>query len=131
MMATPIRRGTAAQVGQPPSADEVTRAKLQQLNTRIDAAIQQNRHGEYTAMALSTLLFLVGLTLLVLGFLQRDFAAIGVGALLDTVVMWPIKNIIALRSQNIRLAVLPGMLDLLPPQEALQVWKQFYEKWLK
>lgn len=114
----------------PATPDVVTKKKLESLYHRIDQTLKENRKAEILTMLLCTLLFLTGLGLFIAGYALREPFFTASGAVVDIGIIWPVKRIIDLRNENIKLSVLPGMLDLLPPEEAVKVWKEFYKKWL-
>lgn len=107
----------------------VTEAKLERLYERIDQVLQANRHAETLTLLLSTVLFLSGVALLVAGFAFGEPLITGSGVVVETGIIWPLRRIVKLREQNVQLQVLPGMLDLLPPEEAAEQWKKWYAKW--
>lgn len=111
------------------SPETVRKKKLEKLYHRIDKVLNDNRRGEILTMILCTLLFLSGLGLFIAGYVLREPLLIGSGVIVDIGLIWPIRRITELRDENIKLSVLPGMLDLLPPEEAVTEWKKFYKKW--
>jgi len=109
--------------------DVVMQKKLERLYRRIDQALKDNRKAEMLTMILCTLLFVTGLGLFIAGYVLREPFYTGSGVVVEIGIIWPIKRIVDLRDENVKLSVLPGMLDLLPSEEAIKVWKEWYEKW--
>jgi Flp pilus assembly protein TadB len=113
----------------PASATEIRQAKLEGLNQRIDQALRDNGRAEILVWALCTLLFLCGVALFVGGFILGEPIITGSGVVVEIGIIWPLRQIMKLREDNVRLQVLPSMLDILPPEEAKEQWKKWYDKW--
>ena len=84
-------------------------AAIDEINSRIDEALDRARRLENIVISMAAVLFLTGLAVFVAGFiLERDFAII-TGAVLQSSVLWPVKKLIEIRDQNIRLGVIPSL----------------------
>ena len=57
--------------------------------------------------------------------------AIGIGAIFDTMVCWPINKLINMRKDNIALAAVPAIISLLTRKEAAREIRRLVTKLLR
>ena len=94
---------------------------VREVTTCIDAAIEKNRRTERVVIAVLILLFLTGLGLLIYGALIRRWELLVPGGLAQLVIYFPIRRLIRLREDNMRLQILPQLLRLADTKEAKQL----------
>ncbi len=88
------------------------------VTARIDLAIDQNRRQEWIIYAVLVILLIVGLGLIVGGALSGNWWFLAPGTILQLLVVLPIRRLIELRADNLRLQILPELLRLASTAEA-------------
>lgn len=88
---------------------------IESINQRIDEIIAKNTREEYIVIAMSVALFLIGVSLLVVEIIMKEVVFIGITALVNAFLYWPIKMILKIRRENITLASTITLLQALPP----------------
>ncbi len=83
-----------------------------EVTDRIDAAIAKNRRYEQVIIFLLILLFLVGLALIVWGAIIQRWELIVPGSLFELAIVFPIRQLVKLRNDNMRLQIIPQLLRL-------------------
>src|SRR4051794_15549885 len=98
--------------GIPPGAPK----NYEQVTQAIDDAIFKNRYKEWVTIWSLMLLLLVGMSLTIAGvFLER--LSVGIpGGITNLGIVWPIKHLLKLRADNVRLLAIPSLLILTGPQ---------------
>ena len=91
---------------------------VREVTAQIEAAIAANRRQEWIVIGSLIALFVVGLSLLVYGAVIQAWQALVPGGLIQTVVIFPIRKLIALREENKALQILPQLMRLAEDDEA-------------
>ena len=91
---------------------------VQEVTACIDAAIEKNRRAERIVIAVLVLLFLAGLGLLVYGAAIQRWELLVPGSLVQLVIFFPVRKLIQLREDNMRLQILPQLMRLADSDEA-------------
>jgi len=94
---------------------------VREVTACIDAAIKKNRRTEYAVIAVLLLLFLAGLGLLIYGAVIQRWELLVPGGLVQLIIYFPIRRLIRLREDNMRLQILPQLLRLAETKEAKQL----------
>lgn len=91
---------------------------LAALNARVDQALSRNARAEYIIIALSAAIFLLGVGLLAVSYVEKNpYVATG-SLLLQGFLYWPIQQIRQLRRENIMLQTVPAVVAMIDPVEA-------------
>lgn len=90
---------------------------IHDINKRIDAALDRAKRLEVIVTVMAGLLFSTGIVVFIIGFILDKDVAIGSGALVQSIILWPIKKLIEIREQNIKLGVIPSMTLTLPNEK--------------
>ncbi len=85
---------------------------------RIDAVIDRNKKHESIIIALSIVIFIVGVTGFVYGLFTGNAWVITPSTLITGLLYWPINKIDQIRKDNTALAVLPSLIATLEPKDA-------------
>jgi MFS superfamily sulfate permease-like transporter len=91
---------------------------IRQVEACIDAAIEKNRHTERIVIGVLVSLFVVGLGLMVYAAIIRRWELLVPGSLLQIILFFPIRKLIQLREDNMRLRILPQLMRLADSDEA-------------
>ena len=91
---------------------------LRESNERIDAALRQNRRQEHLIIGVLVALFAVGLGLIVYGAAIQAWGLLAPGGILHLAIVFPIRRLIKLREENIRLQIIPQLLRLADTEDA-------------
>lgn len=86
--------------------------------TRIDIAINDNRRHERIIVGVLVSLFVVGLGLVVYGAAIERWELLVPGGTLQLMIAFPVRQLIRLRSDNMRLQILPELMRLADTREA-------------
>jgi hypothetical protein len=87
---------------------------------RIDAAIADAKRWERWIIGMSVGIFLLGTGALIWGLATRNAWLGGPAAIADAFLYWPITKLIKMRKETIALAVSPGLIKGLPPEDAVK-----------
>ena len=85
---------------------------VREVTARIDTTIADNRRSERIIIAALLLLFGVGLGLIILGASIGRWELLVPGGILQLTVAYPVRRLIKLREDNVRLQILPQLLRL-------------------
>lgn len=88
------------------------------VTERINEAIQRNWHTERLYIGALVLLFLAGLGLLIGGALSQRWELLAPGGLVQLAIVLPIRRLIQLRQDDMRLQIIPQLLLLAETHEA-------------
>jgi hypothetical protein len=115
------------------SVSKTDDAELIRLVTeRINDAIQKNPHTERLYVAGLVLLFLAGLALLIVGAITQRWELLAPGGLVQLAIIFPIRKLIQLRQDDMRLQIIPQLLLLAETREskalAAKLVKRLIEK---
>lgn len=92
----------------PSDYDQVVR----DVNDRVDGAIRENQRRERIIVCVLIILFLAGIGLTIYGAIIRHWEILAPGAVMQCMVIFPVRRLIRLREDNIRLQILPQLLRL-------------------
>jgi hypothetical protein len=91
---------------------------VREVTACIDEAIVKNRRTERVVVAILIALFLTGLGLLIYGAVIQRWELLVPGGLAQLIIYFPIRRLIRLREDNMRLQILPQLLRLAETREA-------------
>lgn len=94
---------------------------VREVSDRIDVAIKQNRQHERIIVTTLVLVFAAGLGLLVYGAVIREWQLLIPGGILQMLIVFPIRRLMKLREDNMRLQILPQLLRLADSREAKEL----------
>ena len=100
------------------------------IRPSIAAALRSNRTTEWLLYVLLVALFATATTLAILGNLQKWSWIPSATAIpgLGVTAPWPIRILMRLRQQNLKLSVVPDLLPLLQPKDAAGIVKELLLK---
>ena len=102
--------------------------QIQDAIDRIDSVLKRNEQTVWLVVAMSMIIFAIGLILLIIGFNSRDWRVLTPSALMTGLLYWPINKILQIRRENIQLAVVPALIRTLPPEKAAEEIIKLIEK---
>lgn len=94
---------------------------VREVTACIDSAIEKNRRTERIVITVLLLFFLTGLGLLIYGGVIGRWEFFVPGGMVQLVIYFPIRKLIGLREDNMRLQILPQLLRLAETKEAKQL----------
>ncbi len=100
---------------------------IKQATARIDVAIKRNSRLENVIIVVLFMLFVTGIGLLAFGVLSGRWETTVPGGLFELSIALPIRSLVRLRSENVRLQVIPSLLRLADSEEAKKVAIQFIQ----
>jgi hypothetical protein len=106
-------------------------AVIREVTAVIDAAIAANRRSERVIVLVLIALFAVGLTLILWGAYLGKWQFLVPGGILQLTIAYPVKRLIKLREDNVRLQIILQMLRLAAPNQAEVLAAQLIERLIK
>lgn len=100
---------------------------IQIINGRVDKALADNRRAEWIIIGLAIAIFILGISILVVGYWQENLYVSGGSLVFDALLYWPIREILKLRRDNIILQTLPAMVTSLSAERAADEIAKFLE----
>jgi hypothetical protein len=100
----------------------------QEINERIDAALEDGKRNELIIICLSVMIFLLGFALVVVSVARSQPVFLAPSLLLEAALYWPIRQILRIRKENIALATTPALIATLPPAQAAAQMVKLLEK---
>lgn len=91
---------------------------IREVEAAIDGAIEKNRHTERMVLLVLVSLFVVGLGLIVYAAILQQWALLVPGSFLQIILFFPVRKLIQLREDNMRLGILPQLMRLADSDEA-------------
>ena len=85
---------------------------VREVTARIDTAIADNRRSERVIVVALLLLFTVGLVLIIWGASTGRWEFLVPGGILQLTVAYPVRRLVKLREDNVRLQIIPQLLRL-------------------
>ncbi|MBI3821867.1 MAG: hypothetical protein HY289_04200 [Planctomycetes bacterium] len=85
---------------------------VREVTARIDASIAENRRSEHVIIGVLLALFAVGLTLIIWGAVIGRWELLVPGGFAQLTIAFPIRRLIKLREDNVRLQIIPQLLRL-------------------
>jgi hypothetical protein len=101
---------------------------IREVTARIDASIAENRRSERLIMGVLLALFAVGLTLLIWGAAVSRWELLVPGGIAQFTVAYPVRRLIKLREDNVRLQIIPQLLRLADTDEGKALAKKLLER---
>lgn len=95
-------------------------ASTEEIITRIDDVLKQNRRIEWTYIGLTVMLFIAGISCFVVALATGEFAWSTPSAITTGFLYWPLREIKEIRQKNIALATAPMLITQLPPDKAAE-----------
>ncbi len=95
-------------------------ASIDEILTRIDLVIKQNKRIEWIYIILTMLLFGTGISCFVTALTTGNFAWSTPSAVTTGLLYWPLKEIKDIRQKNIALATAPMLITQLPKAKAAE-----------
>jgi hypothetical protein len=91
---------------------------IREVEACIDAAIEKNRHMERIVIGVLVTLFVVGLGLMAYAAVSQRWELLVPGSFVQIILFFPIRRLIQLREDNMRLRILPQLMRLADSEEA-------------
>src|SRR5439155_7863343 len=91
---------------------------VREVSACVDLAIEKNRRSERLVMAALVALFAVGLGLLLIGAFSGYWQLLVPGGIVQVTIVLPIRRLLKLREDNMRLQILPQLMRLADTKEA-------------
>lgn len=88
------------------------------INNRVDGALKDNRRAEHIVIGMAIGIFTLGAGILVVAYWLTNPYVSGGTVLFQSLLYWPIREILKLRQDNLMLQTLPVLVAELPPKEA-------------
>lgn len=95
-------------------------ASVDDVLSRIDIVLRENKRIEWTYIALTVLLFITGISCFIAALVSGQFAWSTPSAITTALLHWPLKEIKDIRSKNIALATAPMLITQLPKAKAAE-----------
>lgn len=95
-------------------------ASIDEVLSRIDEVLRENRRIEWIYIGLTVALFCTGIACFVSALVTGQFAWSAPSAVTTLLLQWPIKEIKDLRQKNIALATAPMLITQLPKAKAAE-----------
>ena len=90
---------------------------IREVTATIESAIKRNRRTEWVAIVVLVALFSVGLGLVTYGAAIQRWQILAPGGILQLAIAFPIRTLIKLRGDNVRLEIIPQLLRLAETKE--------------
>lgn len=90
----------------------------QLMYDRIDDVLASNRRNEVVVIVLSSMIFVIGLLLIIVGLMDGQPFIYGTSLIIQGLLYWPINKILTIRKENVALAAAPALISTLPPEQA-------------
>jgi hypothetical protein len=91
---------------------------IREVCGRIDSVIERHRKSERIIIVVLIVWFITGLALIGYGASIRSWHFLGPGGVLGVSIVLPVRRLIKLREDNLRLQILPQLLRLAESQES-------------
>ena len=91
---------------------------VREVSERIDQAINDNRGRERVIVGVLIVMFVVGLGLILYGAISRSLQLLVPGGVIQVALVFPVRRLIKLREDNVRLQIIPQLLRLADSREA-------------
>jgi hypothetical protein len=85
---------------------------IREVTEVVEGAIRRNRAIETLLITILVALALTGIGLLIYGTVVGRWELATPGAICELAIGWPIRSLMSLRQENVRLQILPQMLRL-------------------
>jgi hypothetical protein len=91
---------------------------IREVCDRIDAALRKNHRTELVIIGVLLLLFLSGIGLIIFGAAVQRWEFLVPGGLAELAIVFPIRQLVKLRADNLRLQIIPQLLRLADTPQA-------------
>ncbi|HKR10916.1 MAG TPA: hypothetical protein VJT15_02570 [Pyrinomonadaceae bacterium] len=88
------------------------------INNRVDGALRDNRRAEFIVIGMAVGIFLLGAGCLVIAYWLTNPYVGGGAFLFQSLLYWPIREILRVRQDNLVLQTLPVLVAELQPKDA-------------
>lgn len=95
-------------------------ATIDDILSRIDDVLLQNKRIEWTYIVLTVVLFGTGIACFIVALVSGDFAWSTPSVITTALLHFPLKEIKDIRQKNIALATAPMLISQLPKQKAAE-----------
>lgn len=95
-------------------------ASIEEILSRVDDVLRQNRRIEWTYIGLTLALFATGIACFVAALSTGQFAWSTPSAITTGLLYWPLREIKEIRNKNIALATAPMLITQLPADKAAE-----------
>lgn len=95
-------------------------ASTEEILSRVDDVLRQNRRIEWTYIGLTVALFVTGIACFVTALSTGQFAWSTPSAITTGLLYWPLREIKEIRNKNIALATAPMLITQLPADKAAE-----------
>jgi len=95
-------------------------ASVDDVLSRIDIVLRENKRIEWTYILLTVLLFGTGIACFIVALSSGQFAWSTPSAITTGLLYWPLKEIKDIRAKNIALATAPMLITQLPKAKAAE-----------
>lgn len=92
------------------------------MRPNIAAVLREDAVKEWIQYGMLVVLFAITLVLVI--FCEKGWRA--TGAIPGMIATWPVRQLMRLRKDNLKLRLLPELLPLLQPKDAARIVKQFF-----
>jgi len=103
-------------------------ASTDEILSRIDSVLKENRFLQISFVLLSVTLFFCGITAIMYAICTNQLVWTIPSAFVSIFLKWPIQNIIRLREKNIALATVPMLMTTLPREKAAEEIQKLIEQ---
>ena len=101
---------------------------VREVTARIDATIEANRRNERIIIVALLALFAVGLTLIIWGAAIGRWELLVPGGIFQLTVAYPVKRLVKLREDNVRLQIIPQLLRLAETEQGKALAAKLVER---
>ncbi len=98
------------------------------VGERIERALTDHRRYATIVVWLSVAIFLLGVTGIVIGLMQKNAFIVVPATAMGAFLYWPIDKILRIRKDNLLLVVTPSLIAELPPERAAEQIIKLVEK---
>ena len=95
-------------------------ASIEEILSRIDIVIKENKRIEWTYISLTIILFCTGISCFIVALITGHFAWSTPSAITTGLLYWPLREIKDIRQKNIALATAPMLITQLPKAKAAE-----------
>ena len=88
------------------------------INKRVDEALRSNHRAEFIVISMAIGIFILGVGILLLAYKHKNPYVGGGTFILQSLLYWPIREILKVRKDNLVLQALPVLVAELPTKEA-------------
>ncbi len=101
---------------------------VREVSERVDAALSKNHRTEIVIVVVLVLLFLTGIGLVAYGAAVQRWEFLVPGGLAELAIVFPIRQLVKLRADNVRLQIIPQLLRLADNPQAKALAAKLIER---